>query len=64
LVQMTESRDNNRELPSLFTYVVGRLEEYNTPLLQEQRITFATGNTYPRQIERIEEICETHELER
>jgi len=57
LVQMVKERDNNRQLPALFSEVILHLDEYNSEPLQQQRIAFATANTYARQLERIEQMC-------
>ncbi|HEY4206315.1 MAG TPA: hypothetical protein VGM31_05875 [Puia sp.] len=60
LVQMVMERDNNRQLPALFSQVIQHLDEYNSQALQQGRIDFATANTYGRQIERIDELCSKH----
>ena len=54
LIQMVSERDNNRNLPDLFSKVISDLAVYNEPLLVKTRIDFAKDNTYERQIERIE----------
>ncbi|GAB1397073.1 hypothetical protein MASR1M65_18520 [Saprospiraceae bacterium] len=54
LLMMPESRENNKELPALFSEVINQLEFYNSTELKEKRISFALDNTYTRQIERIE----------
>ena len=54
LVQMSNERNNNNSLPSLFKNVINNLEIYNTPNLQNKRKLFAAENTYLKQIERIE----------
>jgi len=56
LLQMTSRRDDNRELPALFTKVISDLANYNSPSLQAQRISHAADNTYAAQINRIEKL--------
>jgi hypothetical protein len=55
LVTMPQQRENNRELPSLFKEVISRLDEYNSSLLQAQRIGTASQNTYEKQLDRVQE---------
>ena len=52
LVEMSESK-NNEDLPDLFNKVVSSIEHYNAPELQQNRIQFASQNTYACQVERI-----------
>ncbi len=53
-VVMTASRDNNADLPVLFSQVIQHLDEYNTEALTGKRKAFALDNTYKKQLERIE----------
>ncbi len=59
LVQMVESREDNRQLPALFRKVTSELAYHNSPDLQTKRIRFARDNSYGRQLERIEAILGT-----
>lgn len=59
LISMTESRQNNDDLPLLFKEVINNLEHHNSPQLQTLRVDFAKDNTYDNQIRRIEEILQT-----
>lgn len=54
LIQMTEGRRNNDDLPYLFKQIINNLDAYNTPDLQICRKNFAENNTYSKQIDRIE----------
>ena len=56
LVQMVQSRKNNNELPVLFRNIVARLNEFNSPILQQKRIDYAAQNTYVKQLEKIEKL--------
>ena len=56
LIEMANSRDNNRELPDLFKKVMSNLVVYNSVANQQRRIAFAHDNQYSKQVERIEEI--------
>jgi hypothetical protein len=60
LIQMTESRENNTELPELFKQVIENIQDFNLPSLQQKRVDFAIANTYQNQIGRIEKILEQH----
>jgi len=53
LLQMTEERDNNDQLPSLFKKVIAELQTHNSLANQEARIAFARDNSYSKQLERI-----------
>jgi len=53
LLQMTEERDNNGKLPSLFKEVIGELRAHNSVANQQARIAFARDNMYGKQLERI-----------
>jgi hypothetical protein len=54
LVTMVTSREDNKELPALFSKVINNLPEYNSEEQQAYRKRFAAANTYIHQIERIE----------
>lgn len=56
LVQMVSERDSNGSLPVLFNTVINHLADHNADELQAKRINFARSNTYPKQIERIENL--------
>jgi glycosyltransferase involved in cell wall biosynthesis len=58
LVVMTVSRENNNDLPALFSQVMQKLPEYNSELLFDERRTFAFNNTYKKQVSRINSILE------
>jgi glycosyltransferase involved in cell wall biosynthesis len=60
LLVMATSRDNNKELPSLFKEVVHNLTYYNGYDLQEFRRSYAYDNLYSRQIERIAKLIPLH----
>ncbi len=53
LLQMTEERDNNRKLPSLFKEVIGKLAVHNSEACRHARIAYARDNMYGMQLERI-----------
>lgn len=53
LLEMSNSRHNNAELPALFKKVITNLDVYNADAMMQQRIAFARSNTYPQQIDRI-----------
>ena len=59
LIEML-NEDNNEKLPSLFKKVLNNLTYYNSPELQQKRISFALENTYEKQIDRIEKIISDH----
>jgi glycosyltransferase involved in cell wall biosynthesis len=59
LLQICQSRDTNNELPVLFSGIISKLKEYNSPENQQARISFASENTYPKQIDRISSILST-----
>ena len=46
-------KDNEEELPEIFTRVIGDLSRYNSAEEQRRRISFALDNTYVRQTDRI-----------
>jgi glycosyltransferase involved in cell wall biosynthesis len=56
LIEMTESRDNNNELPSLFKKVLENLPDYNSKEKMKKRIFFAQSNSYSKRIEQLEGI--------
>jgi hypothetical protein len=56
LIQMSESRGNNDELPLLFKKVIAHLDDFNSNELRQKRIAFARDNLYCKQIERIEKM--------
>lgn len=60
LLQMGQSRENNNELPELFSSVIRRINEYNSPEMQQLRISFAAENTYSKQVVKIGGILEKH----
>lgn len=60
LVQMVEEREHNKMLPILFKKIISSLDDYNSVLLQESRIKYASGNSYSRQIERIEQVLQNN----
>ncbi|HEX4373095.1 MAG TPA: hypothetical protein VHZ50_07330 [Puia sp.] len=60
LLIMSDERENNLQLPTLFKKVMNDLHHYNNADLQQKRIAFAKDNTYPKQIERIEQKLQEH----
>jgi len=56
LIRMTESRENNNELPALFKETICCIEKYNDPSLQQKRIGYAKENTYSMQLEKIDKL--------
>jgi hypothetical protein len=54
LVCMVMERNNNVQLPALFSGVISHLDRYNSNDLIRCRKSFASENTYTKQIERIE----------
>jgi hypothetical protein len=56
LIEMIEDRENNQSLPGVFSQVIKNLQQYNSSVNQDLRMSFARDNTYNRQIERIETI--------
>ena len=52
---MTKSRENNKELPELFSKIVNKIEHYNSIKKQCERIDYALQNTYEKNISRIEQ---------
>ena len=54
LVQMVKERDNNRNLPALFSKIMNDLEYHNSQVLTDQRRRYSQSNTYTSQIERID----------
>jgi hypothetical protein len=53
LLQMGQSRETNNELPALFSRIISSINEYNSPEMQQVRISFATENTYSKQVRQI-----------
>ena len=58
LIQMTDSREDNLQLPALFRKVISELDFFNSPDLKARRRSFAGNNSYGRQLERIEAILD------
>jgi hypothetical protein len=56
LLEMSESRTNNNNLPTIFKNVVSNLKHYNQPAFQALRSNFAKSNLYSKKIEEIEEL--------
>lgn len=56
LVYMVKSREDNRELPHLFSTILSNLELYNSPDRRQKRIEYAKRNTYSRKISEVDEI--------
>ncbi len=56
LLEMSTSRENNDEVPKIFSSVIHKLEVYNSEDRQGNRINFAKKFTYPNQIKKIEGI--------
>jgi hypothetical protein len=56
LIVMTKKRTDNSELPALFRQVINNLQFYNSKAEQSKRISFASENTYTRQVELIQGI--------
>ncbi len=54
LIEMVSSRDNNDELPALFSSVINNLQKHNAVTEQEFRRDFAKQFTYSAQIDRIQ----------
>lgn len=54
LFVMNAGRNNNDELPALFMQVLNNLMGYNSYQQQQQRVDFAKGYLYKKQIEKIE----------
>lgn len=54
--------DKNEELPHLFKEVAINLEQWNSDELSQKRKDFAMGNTYDKQIERIEGLLNKHDI--
>ncbi|HEY0678980.1 MAG TPA: hypothetical protein VGD17_11885, partial [Chitinophagaceae bacterium] len=52
-------KDRNEDLPKLFAKVVEQIEQWNKEEMQMKRIALALDNTYGKQLERIEEICDS-----
>ena len=51
-----EMVDTNELLPSAFQKVINNLDYYNSDYKSKKRIKYAKGNTYAKQIDKIEEI--------
>jgi hypothetical protein len=62
LLEMSESRVNNNELPALFKEVIANLNKYNSSDKQKNRIEYAKTNSYSNQINRIERIIDNANL--
>ncbi len=60
LVQMIAERKDNNMLPNLFKKVVSQIEAYNSAELMLARSSFASENSYRRQLDRLEEFI--HEM--
>ena len=60
LLVMNKSRTDNKALPSLFSETIAGLGFYNDAARVEVRRNFAAGNTYRKQVERIEGILKQH----
>jgi glycosyltransferase involved in cell wall biosynthesis len=56
LLQMGQSRENNDELPGLFSNIISHINDYNSLEMQQKRISFGAVNTYSKQIEKIGKI--------
>ncbi len=54
VLQMATSRENNEELPVLFSEVTQNIDLYNARQKQEERINFAKEFTYTNQINKVE----------
>lgn len=50
LILMTNERDNNNSLPTLFKSVIDNIEKHNSAESQNKRKEFARSNTYSRQL--------------
>lgn len=55
LIEMVKAKDNNEELPGLFSTVINNLNVYNTAEKQQKRIFFAKQYTYESQLKKIED---------
>lgn len=55
LVQMIAERKDNATLPDLFSKVVSHVKDYNSIELMLARRSFASENSYSKQIDRLEE---------
>jgi len=55
---LLEMAKKNAELPTIFARVASRIDEYNTPELQQLRREFASNNSYAKQIIRIGALME------
>ncbi|MCX6210153.1 MAG: hypothetical protein NTZ59_11830, partial [Bacteroidetes bacterium] len=56
LLEMSDSRTNNNNLPTIFKNVVSNLKHYNHPAFQALRSNFAKSNLYSKKIGEIEKI--------
>lgn len=54
MIEMTSNRNNNSELPALFSKVINNIGSYNALTKQQERVAFATRFTYHNQLKRIE----------
>ncbi len=61
LIEMIESRENNNELPALFSKVINNLSEHNSIIKMKNRIDFAKGFTYKNQVKRIADFLSVNE---
>lgn len=55
LLRMVPERDSNEGLPGLFDKTILEISHWNAQALQQERKTFAGGNTYLHQVRRIEQ---------
>jgi hypothetical protein len=58
LVQMVEERNTNEQLTFLFKKIIKELAYFNSPALQQERISFSRDNTYTKHIGNIEKILD------
>jgi len=55
LIRMCRSRENNDELPGLLGDTASRIQTYNGPEAQSERIAFALANTYEKHLATIDD---------
>lgn len=60
LLLMPQSRENNNELPSIFSNAINNLLELNSVASQQRRIDFAKQYLYSSQVKKIEAFIEGH----
>jgi hypothetical protein len=60
LIEMTASRTQNNDLPTLFKQVVSNLQHYNQPNFIKLRQEFALSNLYSNKIGEIEKIINSN----